>query len=137
MITYINELTAKEYNMLRQAVGFRLLGEEQAQRGLEHSDYVVVAKAESKTVGMVRLLFDYGYVAYIADMLVLPEYQRQGIGKEMMEKIFEFLNDNTTDGEYMLYALNAAEGKEGFYEKFGFIKRPCANRGAGMTKHIN
>jgi GNAT superfamily N-acetyltransferase len=137
MITYINQLTAKEYNILRQAVGFRMLGEKQAQRGLEHTDYLVVAKDGSKTVGMARVLFDFGYVAYIADVLVLPKYQRQGIGKKMMGKILKFLEDNTTKGEFMLYALNAAKDKEGFYEKFGFIKRPCDTMGAGMTKRIN
>lgn len=136
MIRYDNNIEGKEYNKLRKSVGFKELGEEQAERGLKHTDYVVVAKDEEKIVGMARVLFDFGYTAYISDVIVLPEYQGQGIGKTMMLKILQFLKDNSVEGEFMMYALTAAKGKEGFYEKFGFIKRPNDNQGAGMTRCI-
>ncbi len=137
MIRYDDQILASEYNSLRKSVGFNELGEEQAERGLRHTDYIVVAKDEEKVVGMARVLFDFGYVAYITDVIVHPKYQGQGIGKDMMCKVLKFLEDNSIDGEYMMYALTAAKGKEGFYKKFSFIERPNENQGAGMTKHIS
>nr|WP_314462037.1 hypothetical protein [uncultured Clostridium sp.] len=58
-------------------------------------------------------------------------------GNALLQKIFQFLEDNSKNGEFVLYALNAAKGKEEFYEKFGFIRRPNDIYGAEMTKQIN
>ena len=80
---------------------------------------------------------NYGYTAYISDVIVLPEYQGHGIGKHMLEEIFCFVNENSISGEYISYFLQAATGKEGFYQKFGFVSRPNNEMGAGMTKRIN
>jgi hypothetical protein len=41
-----------------------------------------------------------------------------------------------TDGEQTLVMLMAAKNKEGFYEKFGFIKRPDETYGAGMSQWL-
>jgi len=137
MITYDHELSAKDYALLRKIVGWNEITQEQAQRGIEHTAFLITAKDEGKTIAMARLLFDFGYTAYISDVIVHPEYQGRGIGKYMLEKIFQFVNDNSTQGEYISYFLQAAAGKEGFYQKFGFVCRPSGEMGAGMTKRIN
>ena len=82
---------------------------------------------------MARVITDYGYVAYIADVIVLPEYQGKGIGGEIMRRVMAYIKDRTAPGQCMYIALMAAEGKEGFYERFGFKKRPAGNLGCGMT----
>ncbi len=137
MITYDHKLSAKDYALLRKIVGWSEITQEQAQRGIEHTTFLITAKDEGKTIAMARLLFDFGYTAYISDVIVHPEYQGHGIGKYMIEKIFRFVNENSTPGEYISYFLQAAAGKEGFYQKFGFICRPNDEMGAGMTKRIN
>jgi GNAT superfamily N-acetyltransferase len=137
MITYENMITSNEYLMLRKAVGFALISEEQARRGLEHTTFLVAAKEDGKTVGMARVLFDYGYTAYIADVIVLPDCQGKGIGRSMVEQLIKFVKENADEGDYISYALMAAEGKEAFYEKLGFVKRPCDHLGAGMCLRLN
>ncbi|MDR0310974.1 MAG: GNAT family N-acetyltransferase, partial [Acidobacteriota bacterium] len=87
-------------------------------------------------IGMARIVSDGGYVVFIADVLVLPEYQRKGIGRTMMKKIMEYVYSMLRDGYCIQVDLLAAKGKEGFYEDFGFIKRPDENYGCGMTQRI-
>ena len=43
MITYSNQIDVKEYNEMRGAVGWKMLDLEQAQRGLDNSEYVIAA----------------------------------------------------------------------------------------------
>ena len=136
MITYCNKLEPKDYLNLRKAVGFHDITEEQAKRGIDNTTYLVSVKDGENTIAMSRLMFDFGYTAYIADVIVLPEYQGQGIGRSMIEKIFDYVGEHTSKGEMISYVLVAAEGKETFYEKLGFIERPNGNLGAGMSKRI-
>ena len=108
----------------------------QIKKGLENSAFIVSAKAGMTTVGMARVVSDGGYVFFIVDVLVLPEYQRKGIGETMMKKVMEYIQSNLREGYCIQIDLLAANGKEKFYEKFGFISRPDDNFGCGMTKRI-
>lgn len=46
-----------------------------------------------KLVGIIRVVGDGYSIVYIQDMIVLPEYQRKGIGTLLLEKIlFEYKN---------------------------------------------
>ena len=137
MIAYSNDLTPQEYLHLREAVGWAGLSSGQAVRGLENASYVVCARDGGTAVGMARVLFDFGYTAYIHDVIVLPGYQRRGIGTELMRNVLGWLRDNSNPDEYMQYVIVAAKGKEAFYERFGFVARPTDDLGPGMTLRPN
>ena len=109
---------------------------DQITTGLKNSAFIVVAKDGETTVGMARVVSDGGYIVLVVEVLVLPEYQRKGIGKIMMEKIMEFIRGNLKDGYCIQVDLMAAKGKEEFYEKFGFVKRPNDSFGFGMTQWL-
>jgi GNAT superfamily N-acetyltransferase len=47
-----------------------------------------------RKIGTARLVWDDGYTALIKDVLVLPEYQRQGIGTTVMIRIMDDLKVN-------------------------------------------
>lgn len=49
----------------------------------------ITAWDEDKLVGLVRTISDGVYILYIQDLLVRPEYQRQGIGRSLMEQMLE------------------------------------------------
>jgi len=68
---------------------------------------------------MGRALCDGEYQAAIYDMVVLPEYQGKGIGKEMISRIFKKLPVENI----ILYSV---PGREGFYMKCGFRKMRTA-----------
>jgi GNAT superfamily N-acetyltransferase len=135
-IIYDDALTAEEYNQLREAVGWLRLTDRQAERGLEHTTFLVAAKEDEKTIGMGRVLFDFGYVAYIGDVIIRPEYQGKGIGKKIVELLMKKVEEAADSGDKIMFLLGAAKGKEAFYEKLGFEIRPSEYSGAGMTKWI-
>ena len=135
-ITYTNTISVEDYNKLRKSAGWLELQPEQIEIGLKNSAFIVIAKDGENTVGMARIVSDGGYVVFIVDVIVLPEYQHKGIGKTMMGKIMEYVNSNLKDGYWIQVDLMAAKGRESFYEQFGFGKRPNERFGCGMTQRI-
>ena len=85
-ITYTNSVSAEDCNKLRNSAGWPQMHLDQIRTGLKNSAYIVAAKDGNITIGMARIVSDGGYVVFIVDVLVLPEYQRKGIGKTMMGK---------------------------------------------------
>ena len=136
-ITYINTVSAEDCNNLRNSAGWPQIHLNQLRIGLKNSAFIVAAQDGETTVGMARIISDGGHIFFIADVLVLPEYQRQGIGTTMMGKIMEYICSKLSDGYRIQVDLMAAKGKEKFYEEFGFVKRPDDNFGCGMTRRIN
>jgi len=135
-ITYTHTITPEEVNALRVAVGWHVVEHRQVVKGLEHTAYTVCARDGEKAIGMARVITDHGYIVYIADVIVLPEYQGKGLGKEIMSRIMAYINENTEQGQRKFISLMARKGKEEFYEKFGLIKRPTDDLGCGMTMWI-
>ena len=135
-ITYTNTLTPEEFNELRVAVGWDAVESALAARGLENTAYAVCARDGDKAIGMARVITDYGYTVYIADVIVRPEYQGKGVGKEIMTLIMTYINESIAPGQRKIITLMSRKGKEEFYEKFGFMKRPTEELGCGMSQWI-
>ena len=54
---------------------------------LRHSDYVVAAySADHELIGLGRALSDGVRYTALADLIIDPDYQRQGVGRAIMEK---------------------------------------------------
>ena len=135
MITYRNEIPAKEYNDLRVSAGWRSLDLKQAETGLGNAAFLISAWDGEKPVGVARVISDRGYIYLIVDVIVAPDYQGQGIGTRMVRAIEAWLAKEKEGKPTMMVYLMAAEGKESFYERFGFRRRPGeGHMGAGMTK---
>ena len=128
-----NYMTGEEYNHLRETVDWQPISLGQAKRGLQNTTFLVVVRDEGKAIAMGRALFDYGYTAYIGDVIVKPEYQGKGIGKTIVEKLINYVMNAAEPEDRIMFILGAAKGKEGFYEKIGFEKRPNDFSGHGMT----
>lgn len=91
---------------------------------------------ESKKHGLRNCKSDHLYVAFIADVIVRPEYQGKGLGRELMNNAMEFIRSQLRPGYKIMVNLMAAKGKEDFYKKFGFISRPNESFGCGMCQWI-
>lgn len=137
MIEFKSTIAEKAYNDLRELVGWRRLDPQQAQTGLDHSVFTVVAYDAKAPVGMARIVGDGGYMYLIVDVMVHPEYQKQGIGRALLERINGYLEWLASDGRILMVNLMATSGNEGFYEKFGYVRRPNKEMGAGMVRWIN
>ena len=86
------------------------------QNALEHSLFLISARDEDgKLVGFLRAVGDGYSILYIQDIIVLPEYQRQGIGTQLLRQTLEHFKEVyqiilTTDSELKTIAFYEANG---------------------------
>jgi GNAT superfamily N-acetyltransferase len=80
--------TKKEYSAARM------------KRSLANCDIVVSARnAGGELIGIARVLSDFATTTKILDILIVPEYQGQGIGARMMQKIASLAKGTDIFGE--------------------------------------
>ena len=100
-ITFVNRVWPGDYDLDKtQAALSRTLN--------------ITAYDEKELVGCLRILSDGYYFGTITELLVLPKYQKKGIGSRLLT----LAKDNTPT---MLY-FGTQPGAEGFYEKNGCQK---------------
>ena len=118
-----NNLTYEEYLDIIETIGWKFPSKRLLEKSLSNSETVKYV-VNNETVGMARLVTDYGYIALVADVIVKPEYQREGIGKKLINNLLERAKASLEEGEAMMIQLLAADGKKAFYEQFGFKDKP-------------
>ncbi len=69
---------------------------ETIRRMLKHADIIVSARADGLLVGISRAITDYSFCTYLSDLAVDLNYQRRGIGKELIRRTHEAAGHNTT-----------------------------------------
>jgi GNAT superfamily N-acetyltransferase len=77
---------------------------------------VVVDTSRGKAIGMGRVLSDGISDAYIQDLIILPDYRNNGLGK----KLVNFLIKKCLTHGIVWIGVIAEPGSENFYNKFGF-----------------
>lgn len=102
------------------------------KEALSNTLYSLCVYNREKLVGYGRIIGDKTIFLYIQDIMVVPEYQGLGVGETIMELLIKQINEYKKVNPNIRTYLGASEGKEGFYEKFGFVKRLDAGLGAGM-----
>ena len=111
-----NDIPAEQLEALFLSVGW-LSGNypERLHKAMLGSDTVLTAWDETKLVGLMNAIDDGELTAYVHYLLVRPEYQKLGIGRELTERMKKRY-------EGYLYLLIIAEEKMTvpFYEKLGF-----------------
>ena len=103
---------------LYQAVGWTNYTNqpEMLEQSLAHSLAIYVARDGEGIVGLVRLVGDGFSSVFIQDLIVLPSYQRQGIGSNLMK---EALADYK-DAYQIQLVTERTEKTLGFYRSLGF-----------------
>ena len=88
---------------------------ERLYKALNNCETVFTAWDDSRLVGLINAIDDSELTAYVHYLLVHPEYQNNGIGKELLRLIRDKYKD-------YLYIELIAESREliGYYEKNGF-----------------
>lgn len=138
MITFGHTIPVETYVAMRVEAGWRKLGLEQAQIGLDNSAYLISAWDGDRPVGMARVVSDMGYIFKVEDVIVIPEYQGRGIGRSLIENLEEWFAEQKKTRPTMMIDIMAAEGKSGFYEKFGYkVRTDEDHTGLGLTKWLD
>lgn len=87
---------------------------EKLVQAMAGSSHVVSAWAKGRLVGLMNALDDGALNAYFHYLLVHPDFQHHGIGRELVR----LMKDRYAG--YMRLILIAVEGETGFYHNCGF-----------------
>jgi GNAT superfamily N-acetyltransferase len=136
MYTFHEETpSVKQYNGLRELVGWGALDKEAVEQSLPQSVYSVIAKFNDETIAFARVVGDGKLCFYIQEIIVHPDHQQQGIARSFMKYILDYIGDNAIRRSYI--GVFAGKGLESFYKEYGFWERPTAVMGSGMMQFWN
>jgi ribosomal protein S18 acetylase RimI-like enzyme len=121
-----------ELRALHRAVGWEALPEDDdaVARGLKASLFGAVVFLHVDPIACVRLVGDGTIYCYIQDLIVVPEHQKRGLGDLLMEEVWQYLLAHAERGT--LVGLMTADGKAGFYRRWGFVERPTGRPGMAL-----
>lgn len=118
-----NEITVNEWIQMRKEVSFPIFEEKIAQKALEGSLGVIGIKVNSHHIGMVRILGDGAYSFFLNDVIIIPSYQKKGLGKRLINEAYEFIRNNYCKESLFSISIFANPSAEKFYENVGFSIR--------------
>ena len=135
MIEIHDDINVDEYNKLRVEAGWEIKNPLIVEKAIRNSTIIKKATYDSKTVGMARAIGD-GMSYLLVDVVVSSKYQKQGIGKKLVNSIIDAIKNETMAGEYSTINLISIRGMEKFYERCGFEAVPFGYNGKGMRIKI-
>jgi predicted N-acetyltransferase YhbS len=90
--------------------------EETLRTMLANADVIVTARVGELLIGISRAITDFAYCTYLSDLAVDEEYQRQGIGRELIRLTHQAAGLNTA------LILLAAPKAQTYYPHIGMSK---------------
>ena len=113
---YDNEINKKQLVSIFNSVGWKTAEyPNRLYSAIKNSDYVMSVWDNNELIGLISAISDGAINVFITYLLVKPEYQKQGIGKIL-------LNDFCKKFEGFGRRIVSTEiDKEEFYNKFGFV----------------
>ena len=117
-------MTSEEFLEVVESVGWKTYSNEQVNKALNNTMYMVKALANGKLAGIGRVVGDFSIVCMLSDICVKPEFQRNGIGTKIINELKKLIEDGEKQGEKMQIELIPTAGNEEFYKKAGFKYKP-------------
>lgn len=108
------EILTKLYN----SVGWSAYTDEpdKMDKLLEGSAFYISAWKENELVGLIRSVSDHASIAYIQDILVHPDFQRKGIGRQLMISLLKEFQSI----RQVVLLTDDTEKTKAFYQSLGF-----------------
>jgi ribosomal protein S18 acetylase RimI-like enzyme len=105
-----HEIDLDQLIVLFNSVGWerRTVDRDRLAQLVRGSRYVVSAWDGDRLVGFARAISDGATNAYISTVAVLPEYQKRGIGREIIQRL-------VTGRDHLQFVLHANERAYPFY----------------------
>ena len=108
----------KDYIDIIEACDLIIKDEKAVKVGLENALFNITIYDQAKLIAMGRVVGDGGTVFHIVDIAVHPNYQKQGLGKLVMDHIMSYIEENSFKGTYV--NLISETPANFLYEKYGF-----------------
>jgi N-acetylglutamate synthase-like GNAT family acetyltransferase len=83
-------------------------------RMFAHAQLVISAWHGDRLVGLARSITDWSYCCYLSDLAVARDFQRRGVGAELVRRTREAI------GEEVSLILLAAPEATAYYQRLGF-----------------
>ncbi len=87
---------------------------------VKHANLICTAWSDDLLVGVARSVTDFSFCCYVSDLAVDVAFQKQGVGKRLIEVTRRQLHPQCR------IILLAAPKAEGYYPKIGFSQHPSA-----------
>lgn len=126
--------TAEQFFELFETTGWNTkyeLSQEELYVALKNSWYSISVYDKDELIGFGRIICDGIVHALILDVIVLPDKQGEGIGKEIMDRLVAKCKEHKIRD----IQLFCAKDKARFYEKLGFERRKEDSPGMQLTKY--
>ncbi len=111
------DLSAEEFRavLIASTLGERRPVDDLSRLGgmIRNADLVVTARDDGRLVGISRAITDFSYCCYLSDLAVDVSYQRQGLGRRLIDETHRAAGDGTT------LILLAAPAAETYYPRIG------------------
>jgi len=82
---------------------------------LREADVIVTARNAGLLVGVSRAITDHHYCTYLSDLAVDEQFQRQGIGRELIRRTHE------ASGLHTMLILLSAPQAQSYYPHIGLL----------------
>jgi GNAT superfamily N-acetyltransferase len=87
---------------------------------LKHANLILTAWSGDRLIGISRSITDYSYCCYLSDLAVDREYQKRGIGQELINRTKDLLHEGCS------IILLSAPAAVPFYERIELDRHPAA-----------
>lgn len=121
-----SKVSLDQLEVIYKSVGWEKHTQAIIQQVFEASNIYAFATVKGEVVGFGRAITDHVFNAAIYDVVVHPDFQRNGIAKRIMESLLGQLK------HVSCVHLISTMGNEGFYQKLGFKKMKT-----GMARYLN
>jgi len=115
-----------EMKEIYSSVGWKKHTKEIIRQVFEASNVIALVTVNGRIIGFGRAMTDGVFNAAIYDVIVHPEFQKQGIARQIMEYLLNKLSNISC------VHLISTSGNEDFYKKLG-LKRIKT----GMARYLN
>ncbi|MDU5200885.1 GNAT family N-acetyltransferase [Finegoldia magna] len=117
------EVSPDDYNELREKSGIgNRKSKENAETAIENSLFITSIYDGDKLIAMARVVGDGAISLVVTDVMVDSEYQKNGLGRVLMNEINKYLDENYDEDSYIILLANTPY--DAFYEKFHFKQFP-------------
>ncbi len=106
------------------------LNPEQLDIAINNSFAVISVYENTQLIGFGRLVSDGVAYATIYDVMVMPAWQKQGIGSTIVRQLVSKCEQLDIPSIHLF----AAKGAENFYKNLGFVSRPFDSPGMAYEK---
>jgi GNAT superfamily N-acetyltransferase len=119
-IEEVSDVPLDELVALYEAVGWTayVKSPERLRAAVRGSSCVLVARRDGRLVGLARAVSDGVSICYLQDVLVLPDEQRHGVGRALVESLLA----RYADVRQKVLLTDDEPRQRAFYESLGYTE---------------